>query len=107
MRRRLRALRDEPTYPGVLAALLAEARAALPDAKVIRIDPADTPSLEAILDGVADGASPCLEIEPVLSTAKSAATSPSLVASTEPPCPGRSGPGRGRCRGASSGRMAP
>jgi vacuolar-type H+-ATPase subunit E/Vma4 len=68
VRRRLATLRNEPTYPDVLAALLAEARTALPDAKVARADPADAAVIMAILDGTADGPSPCLEIQPVLST---------------------------------------
>jgi vacuolar-type H+-ATPase subunit E/Vma4 len=40
-RARLRTVRDRADYPAVLAALLAEARAALPGGAVVRVDPAD------------------------------------------------------------------
>jgi len=50
-RARLAAARDRDDYPAILAALLAEARAALPTATVVRVDPADEPLARGLLPG--------------------------------------------------------
>jgi len=53
VRQAIRAARDEENYPALFKALMAEARAALPNAALARVDPRDAdldPSAEACLD---------------------------------------------------------
>ncbi|HEY7012905.1 MAG TPA: hypothetical protein VH480_09130 [Streptosporangiaceae bacterium] len=63
-RARLAAARDRDDYPAILAALLAEARAALPTATVVRVDPAD----ERLARGLLPGDSP-VRVEATLRSA--------------------------------------
>jgi vacuolar-type H+-ATPase subunit E/Vma4 len=63
-RARLAAARDRDDYPAILAALLAEAQAALPTATVVRVDPAD----ERLARGLLPGDSP-VRVEATLRSA--------------------------------------
>jgi vacuolar-type H+-ATPase subunit E/Vma4 len=68
VRDRLDAVRDRGDYPEILAALIAEARAVLPAAVVVRVGPADEPLARRLLRG--DGKIPDeVAIEPALSCA--------------------------------------
>lgn len=50
LRERLDGLRADAAYPGVLAALLAESRAVLPGATVVRVDPRDEVTMTVLVE---------------------------------------------------------
>jgi vacuolar-type H+-ATPase subunit E/Vma4 len=48
VRVRLAALRDDPSYPRVLAALVAECRSTLAEGHILRVDPRDEPLVRGV-----------------------------------------------------------
>jgi V/A-type H+-transporting ATPase subunit E len=68
IRDQLGSIRHRADYPEILAALITEARTALPGATVLRVDPADEPLARRLLAGES-----ALRIEPVLACAGGAA----------------------------------
>jgi V/A-type H+-transporting ATPase subunit E len=68
VRERLGVLRSEPAYPAVLRALLLEALGALPDARVVAVDPRDAEAAARIVADLDRRGRAELRVEPVLET---------------------------------------